>query len=182
VSFEREVVAHAPRLKSFIRRRVSSCADAADLTQETLLKAFRQRGTLRSRDRLNAWLHRIARTTIIDHYRQRRPQAEWTDQAGPAEEARISQVTAAVAAAARCYLETLPDEYQSAVRLADFEGVPHADVAKKLGISLTAAKSRIRRGKQRIRELMEECCHLKFDRQGRVMDYERRDGRPCRLD
>jgi RNA polymerase sigma-70 factor (ECF subfamily) len=182
MNFDTEVARHAPRLKSFIRRRVSSPADAADLTQETLLKAFRQRNTLRSEARLNAWLHRIARTTIIDHYRRRRPQQEWTDQAAPADEARIAKVTAAVAAAARCYLGTLPEEYQTAVRLADYEGVPHADVAKRLGISLTAAKSRIRRGKQRIRELMEQCCHFQFDRRGRVVDYERRDGRPCRLD
>jgi RNA polymerase sigma-70 factor (ECF subfamily) len=182
VNFEREVVACAPRLKAFIRRRVSSGADAADLTQETLLKAFRQRGALRSEDRLNAWLHRIARSTIIDHYRQRRPEVEWTDQVIPADEGRVSKVTAAVAAAARCYLGTLPDEYRAAVRLADYDGMSHAEVAKRLGISLTAAKSRIRRGKQRIRELMEKCCQLKFDRQGRVVDYERRDGRPCRLD
>ncbi len=182
MSFEKEIPCHLPRLRAFIRRRVNSAADAEDLLQETLLKAFRQRAALRQNDRLGAWLHRIARTTLADHFRKHRPEEEFTDGAAPADETRFLKVSEAVAKSAECYLNTLPAPYREAVRLADYEGLPHAEVARRLGITLTAAKSRIRRGKQRILELMHECCRMEFDRRGRVVDYVRRDGRPCRLD
>jgi RNA polymerase sigma-70 factor (ECF subfamily) len=71
-------------------------------------------------------------------------------------------------------LGTLPHEYQAAVRMADYEGLPHAEVARRLGISLSAAKSRVRRGKQRIRGLMEQCCLMVYDSRGKVIDYDLR--------
>lgn len=181
-NFDRAVGAHAAKVHAFIRRRVRSTADADDVTQDALLKALRARGSVRDGTKLEAWLYRIARTTLVDHYRRRRPESEFADTI-PADEARqMDKVVAAVAAAAQCYLGTLPEEYRAAVQFAEFEGQPHAEVARRLGISLTAAKSRVRRGKQRIRELMEQCCEMKFDRRGRVVDYVRRDGQPCRLD
>ena len=51
-------------------------ATADDLTQETLLKVYRSRATLRDGQRLEAWLYRIARTTVIDYYRRKRPTEE----------------------------------------------------------------------------------------------------------
>lgn len=182
MSFEKEIPRHLPRLRAFIRRRVASAADAEDLLQETLLKAVRQQATLRDQERLGAWLHRIARTTLLDHYRRRRPQEEFVDGPAPADESRQRRVDEAVAKSAECYLGTLPPSYREAVRLADCEGLPHAEVARRLGITLTAAKSRIRRGKQRILELLHGCCRMEFDRRGRVVDYARWDGKPCRID
>ena len=56
------------------------------------------------------------------------------------------------------------------VKLADYEGLPQAEIGRRLGISLAAAKSRIRRGRQRVRALLEECCVMVYDRRGKVVD------------
>ena len=62
------------------------------------------------------------------------------------------------------------------MELADYAGLPHAQIAEQLGISLAATESRVRRGKQHIRGLMEQCCAMVYDARGKVVDYERR---PC---
>lgn len=178
-SFDQRVAQFAPVLRAFVRRRVGCRATADDLAQDTLLKAFRARDALRDASRLEAWLYQTARRTLADHHRRKRPAAESaTDELADASE-RANPITQAVARAARCYLGTLPAVYQDAVRLAEEDGLPLQEVADRLGISLTAAKSRVRRGRQQIRELMEACCELKFDARGRVVDYEVRRCRTC---
>lgn len=178
-SFDERVTQFAPVLRAFVGRRVNCNATADDLTQETLLKAFRARDSLRDATRLEAWLYQTARRTLVDHHRRKRPGATIKADELPAEKTPDDAVTAAVARAARCYLGTLPAIYQDAVRLAEEEGLPLHEVACRLGISLTAAKSRVRRGKQQVRELIEACCALKFDARGRVVDYEVRRCQPC---
>lgn len=68
--FDAGVLNFVPRLQAFIRRRVRDDTLADDLAQETLLKVYRSRATLRDDAKLEAWLYQIARGTIIDHYRR----------------------------------------------------------------------------------------------------------------
>jgi RNA polymerase sigma-70 factor (ECF subfamily) len=65
-TFDANVLEMAPRLRAFLRRRVRDDATADDLTQDTLLKVYRSRAMLREDTRLQAWLYRVARTTLID--------------------------------------------------------------------------------------------------------------------
>lgn len=176
-SFEKQIVEQAPRLRSFVRAQVRSAADADDLAHDTLVKAFQSRDSLRNEERLQAWLFRIARRTIIDFYRRQRPSEKLADAATDSSEVKLDAVSAAVGRAALCYLNTLPEAYRVAVKMAEWDGLPHAAVAARLGITLAAAKSRVLRGKQRIRFLMEQCCVMVYDARGKVVDYERRQ--PC---
>ena len=66
VEFDAAVADFSTKLRAFVRRRVRDDATADDLTQETLLKVYRSRATLRDGERLEAWLYRIARRTLAD--------------------------------------------------------------------------------------------------------------------
>ena len=177
MSLQNEILQHAPRVRAFIRGRVRSPSDAEDVAQETLLKALRSGHCLRDPSRLEPWLYQVARRTIIDHYRSHRPKEQFKEAIAAQDETRLAKVTASVARAALCYLETLPAEYRTAVKLADFDNLSHAEIARRLGISLSATKSRVRRGRQQVRALLEDCCRMVYDARGKVVDYERR--RPC---
>lgn len=75
----------------------------------------------------------------------------------------------------------LPDVYREAVRLAELEGRTAQEVADRLGLSLPAAKSRIRRGRLMLRERLDACCRFEIDRRGNVIDFTpRQDGTDCR--
>jgi len=72
------------------------------------------------------------------------------------------------------FLAELPPAYREPVRLAELEGLPLAKIALRLGLSLTAVKSRVRRGRQMLKAKLQACCRFEFDRLGQVIGWERR--------
>ncbi len=179
VAFDTSVAEFSGKLRAFIRRRVRDDATADDLTQETLLKVFRSREALRDGQRLEAWLYRIARTTLIDFYRRQRPGTELPENLATESPASIDEVTAVMTRSLKIFLEELPETYREPVRLAEVEGLPLAKIALRLGLSLTAVKSRVRRGRALLKKKFQDCCRLEFDRMGKIIGYERRRPQPC---
>jgi len=177
--FDRAVAEFSETLRAFIRRRVRDDATADDLTQETLLKVFRAREALRDGQRLEAWLYRIARTTVIDFYRRSKPNEELPAAlaAEPADD--VAELRQTMMATTRRFLDELPEAYREPVRLAELEGLPLAKIALRSGLSLTAVKSRVRRGRAMLKRKLQDCCRFEFDRHGRVIGWERRRPCPC---
>lgn len=172
--FDAGVLEFAPRLRAFIRRRVRNDTAADDLTQETLLKVYRSRATLRDEARLEAWLYQIARGTIIDHYRRQRPQEELPAALAGESPDELAALRARVMASMKRFLEELPEAYREPVRLAELDGLPLARIALRLNLSLTAVKSRVRRGRAMLKKKLQACCRFEFDRLGQMIGYERR--------
>lgn len=175
--FDRTVTGLAGKLRAFIRRRVSDDATADDLMQETLLKVYRSRARWPDGERLEAWLYRIARNTIIDHYRRRRPTEELPAALAAEPREEVDELRVAVTATMRKFLAGMPEVYREPVRLAELEGLPLAKIALRLGLSLSAVKARVRRGRARLKKQLQDCCRFKFDRMGKVIGWERK--RPC---
>ena len=173
-AFDTGVLEFAPRLRAFIRRRVRNDTVADDLAQETLLKVYRSRATLRDDTKLEAWLYQIARGTIIDHYRRERPSEELPAAVAGESPDEMAALRAGVVISMRKFLEELPEAYREPVRMAELEGLPLARIALRLDLSLTAGKSRVRRGRAMLRKKLQDCCRFEFDRLGQVIGYERR--------
>ncbi len=177
--FDTGVAEFRAKLRAFIRRRVRDDATADDLTQETLLKVFRSRAGLRDGQRLEAWLYRIARTTLIDFYRRQRPTAELPEGLAGETADEVGPFREAVIASMKRFLEELPAAYREPVRLAELEGLPLAKIALRSGLSLTAVKSRVRRGRAMLKKKLQDCCRFEFDRAGKVIGWERKQPKPC---
>jgi RNA polymerase sigma-70 factor (ECF subfamily) len=64
---------------------------------------------------------------------------------------------------------SLPDGYRQAVRMAEIEEQSQQDVADRLGLSLSGAKSRIQRGRAILKDALQRCCSFELDVRGRVM-------------
>jgi len=173
-TFDGSVLEIAPRLRGFLRRRVRDDATADDLAQETLLKVYRSRAALRDGARLEAWVFRVARTTLIDHYRRRKPTEELPAILAAENGDEVAAMRTAIAASTRRFLEELPEIYREPVRLAELEGLPLAKIALRMNLSLTAVKSRVRRGRQMLKAKLQACCRFEFDRLGQVIGWERR--------
>lgn len=173
------VVEFRAKLRAFIRRRVRDDATADDLTQETLLKVFRSRAALQDGQRLEAWLYRIARNTLIDFYRQQRPAAELAESLAGEEAGEVGELRETVIASMKHFLEELPEAYREPVRLAELEELPLAKIALRSGLSLTAVKSWVRRGRAMVKRKLQDCCRFEFDRAGKVIGWERRQVKPC---
>lgn len=173
-TFDASVLQMAPRLRAFLRRRVRDDATADDLTQETLLKVYRSRASLRDGTRLEAWLYRVARTTLIDYYRRQKPTEELPLALAAESRDEVAAMRVAMASSMHHFLVELPEAYREPVRLAELEGLPLAKIALRMNLSLTAVKSRVRRGRQMLKAKLQACCRFEFDRLGQVIGWERR--------
>lgn len=177
--FDAGVTEFVTKLRAFMRARVPDDATADDLTQETLLKVYRSRASLRESDRLEAWLYRIARRTLIDYYRKRRPSAELPDSIKSESQDDVSAMRDAVLISTIRYMEELPDSYRVPLQLAESEGMSMVQIAARLGLSLTAVKSRVQRGRQMLKKKLQDCCRFEFDQHGKVIGWERRNPKCC---
>ncbi len=177
--FDVSVTEFVAKLRGFIRARVPDDATADDLTQETLLKVYRSRGSLREDDRLEAWLYRIARRTLIDYYRKRRPNEQLPPSLKSQSEDELRTIREAVLFSTIRFMGELQDAYRVPLQLSELEGMSMATIALRLGLSLTAVKSRIRRGRQMLKKMLQNCCRFEFDQRGKVIGWERRNPRCC---
>lgn len=163
-------------LRRFIRRRVASEQDADDVLQETLAKVHVGLGSLEEEARLEAWLYQVARNAIADHHRSRArtPHATLPDDLG--REDPPEDVAAEVASWLAPMMEALDPEDREALRLADLEGITQRELAERLGLSLSGAKSRVQRARKRLRATLESCCRIEQDARGGVVGYTPRSG------
>jgi len=165
--------AYRDALYGFVLRRVDDPAAAEDIVQDVLVKAYTQRGTLKAPSKLRPWLFQITRNTVADYYRsQKRLEAI------PAElalESRGEEEERAVQELSQCLLpllETLPEPYRRALKLTDVDRLKQREVATRLGLSLSGAKSRVQRARAMLRDALLNCCSVELDRRGHAMDYE----------
>jgi RNA polymerase sigma-70 factor, ECF subfamily len=165
----------AGEIRPYVRSRVGSDADADDVMQEVLLRMHRGLAALRDEQRLTSWAFGIARRAIADHGRARGRMAlptepavvdaEFEDEPNT-DEASADALTSVIAG----FVAALPSPYREAVTLTELEGCTHAQAASMLGISLTAMKSRVRRGRQKLRQSLERCCAIELDARNRVVE------------
>jgi RNA polymerase sigma-70 factor (ECF subfamily) len=169
--------AYRDALYGFVRRRVDDPAAAEDIVQDVLVKAYTQRNTLRKPSRLRPWLFQITRNAIAGHYRAlKRPELVAEDLVqsdGAEDEERAARELS------ECLfplLETLPTPYRQALELADVERLKQREVAARLGLSLSGAKSRVQRARGLLRDALLNCCSVALDRRGHAMDYRTSNG------
>lgn len=167
------------RLRPFLARRVDA-SDVDDVLQDVFLRVQRGVSRLRDGERFTSWLFQIARSAVAEHQRTRRrhPLAVRTAEAvaEPAEDDR--EAARSLACCVSLFVDRLPPLYCEALKLVELEGLTLHDAAAKTGVSVTAIKSRVRRGRARLRQVYEECCEIALDARGKVIDYSRRP-RPC---
>jgi RNA polymerase sigma-70 factor, ECF subfamily len=158
------------KLHRFIAGRVPDSDTAEDILQDVYLKIHTHIGGLRKTDRLESWIYQITRNAIVDYYRRARPQDELPESlASPFDEE--PEAVSELAPSVRGMLGCLPDAYRQALELTEFQGLSQVELASRLNISVSGAKSRVQRGREKLKEAFLDCCHFEFDRLGKLMDY-----------
>ena len=163
-------------LFGFIRRRVPDDATAEDLLQDVFLRIEERIDQLSDQDRVLGWVYRIARNRITDYHRAHRPSSPLLSEPEaeqPDDDRRANQV---IGAWLMAMIEQLPEPYRETMRLVEIDGLSQTEVAKQLGISVSGAKSRVQRGRAKLREMLHRCCDVERDRRGNIIAVEgRRD-------
>jgi len=168
--FEREVVPLRDVLYRHAFRMSHNHADAEDLVQETMMKAYIYFDSFRSGTNLNAWLLRILTNTYISGYRQKRRRPvqysieQLTDQY--LTEANSRSAASALRSAEdhaldswpdndiKAAMQALPAQFREVVYYADVEGFRYKEIATLTNAPRGTVMSRLHRGRRQLRTLL----------------------------
>jgi RNA polymerase sigma-70 factor, ECF subfamily len=153
------LVDYLPRIYRFALRLCNDPHIAEDLAQETVLRAWSQKGRLRDAQALRVWLFRITANLWYDQLRRcRSPVASASSledsvigQTPPPDQ--LAAMREALDLALRA-MAALPDRQREALYLSTCEGLSTAEVGEVLGISAAAAKASVSLARKKVRELL----------------------------
>lgn len=168
------------KLRLFFLKRVSNEQAAEDLLQETFLRIHRRLGDVDDEKRLTSWVFQIARNLVVDHYRAKGKSLEVSmshdPEATPEEEENLNEL---VSSWFPKMISLLPEGYREAVELYELEKVPQQEIADRLSISLSGAKSRVQRGREKLKSILFDCCTFEKDVHGNIIAYAPNDPDSC---
>ena len=169
--FATDALPYLDQLYGTALRMTRSTTDAEDLVQETYAKAFAAYRTFQQGTNLRAWLFRILRNTFINDYRkaQRQPRFQPTDELGDAQMLNIESRSAGGSRSAEiealellgdddvsAALAEIPEEFRTAVVLADVEGFSYREIADIMDSPVGTVMSRVHRGREALRGLLDD--------------------------
>lgn len=158
-------------LRRFVRSRVGNPDAAEDILQDVYLRIHSHIGTIRDEEKVGAWVYRVARNAVYDFYRAQKQTLELGEVPEEPPDPEGDELGSRLSEAVRDMLEGLPPEPREALYLTEYEGLTGAELADRLGLSVSGAKSRVQRARTRLKAMLLDCCHFELDRRGRVTNY-----------
>ena len=149
-AFERIYYRHNARIYALARRIVGTDL-AEDATQDVFVRAWERIGQFRHEASLGSWLYRVAVTVLLRQAATARRIAQRISSTDLSQIAGSSSSSAPHIDVERA-LQRLTEEVRTVVVLHDMEDHPHEKIAELLGISISASKMRLHRGRMQLRE------------------------------
>ena len=161
-------------LVDFVQGKIKDRATAEDIVQEVFIKVHTKSSQLKETEKISAWIFQITRHAVADHFRKKRRDLDptiidW--------ETSGHEFNECVANCLSVLLHTLPDKYREPLELAEVKNLSQQDVAEKLGISYSGARSRVQRARKMLKAKLDELYYIKTDPYGNVIHCE--DKIPC---
>ncbi len=165
-------------LYRFILSRVKDSDAAKDILQDSFIKIQLGISSLKEEKSLKFWIYRITYNSIIDYFRKKNFDVNEFNDNYDVESSKdkydLNDKTSELAECILPFINKLPEIYKEALSLTEFQNYSQTELAEKLGISYSGAKSRVQRAKVKLRELFEDCCNISYDKYGNIIDYKSR--------
>ena len=163
-------------LHHFVKKKVGDSDAVNDIVQEVYLKIQTSLHLLKNEEKLIPWVFAITRNAITDHFRSNSKKVD-VDLI-PQMVADQNPVQDETQKFSRCIIpmiKTLPDKYREALEMSEINGISQKEIAEELNISYSGAKSRVQRGREKLKEVLLQCCEIKADKYGNIIEYHERD-------
>jgi RNA polymerase sigma-70 factor, ECF subfamily len=160
---------HLDELRGFLTKRLPDRSQVDEILQVVFERVLVKREALCQLDNPRAWLFTVTRHALVDLWRRER-QAEPLPPDLAATESDAEPLADLAPCVSKVWGELSQDE-QAVLRLVDLEGISQTDLAARLGLSPTGARSRVQRARKRLSLILVERCQVQFDAQGRVTNH-----------
>ena len=179
-------------VRAFVRTKVTTDDEAEDILQDIFMRIHKGVGDLKNEDRVQSWVFGIARRAIADHYREKGRDKENPGGKDFADDESVEDpvfnltdfegthdVHEEVLSWLIPMIDELPKKYGKPLKMADVEGKTQQEVADEFGLSLSGAKSRVQRARQKLGEVLAACCEVEFGNEGRAVAYRKLEEEKC---
>lgn len=158
------------RLLGYLRRHLAVPDEAQDVAQTIFMKVFQHPPAPMSPEQLEAWLWRVTKNALVDHWRKQNKVPplvsmdaddhgmDWLDAQAKPQAGVDANPRLHMSCCLEAMVQHLPDKYRQTIELADLQQRPYRDVAQQLGVTESAIKSRIKRGREKLRDQLVACC------------------------
>ncbi len=151
----RALLVEIPRLRRYARAMLGNRAAADDLVQDTLERAWIRLSQWRVGSDLRAWLFSIMHNLRVDQLRRPAVNTQPMDDEDPGTPTRATQTDALEVSDIESALSQLPDEQREVLLLVALEEMSYAEIAEALAIPVGTVMSRLSRGRERLRQILD---------------------------
>jgi RNA polymerase sigma-70 factor, ECF subfamily len=164
--------AYSAGLLKYFKAKTRDASLAEDLRQEVFLRVHSRLGSLREEQRAQHWLSAIAHNVLADHWKTDKRKKDLRLESPRDDDSQGELAESCV----RNMIDTLPEQYALPLRMSDIEGMKQQEIAERLSLNLSATKSRIQRGREKLRSAIVSCCHVELNKRGEIVDSKCSNG------
>jgi len=157
VAFEQLISIHQDRVYALAYRILGNPEDAADIQQETFIRAWQSLRRFRQEASFTTWLHRITVNLCLSMKRRKdyAPHEPWDEDLHSSQSGAVAcRERTEEVIALRTVLAAMPDHHRVLIVLRDMEGRSYDEIAGILGCSVESVRSRLCRARSLLRERM----------------------------
>ncbi len=153
----------------YVKKRINSKEDAEDITQEIFYKL--SKSDTSDVKNLKSWVYTIAQNTITDYYRKHKVDTVDVEMNPILEEDEGMSAAKELSSCITSYVGMLPEEYRSILTLSELENVPQKEIAERLNMNYVTVRSKIQRGRKKLKDMFSTCCTIIQGSNGSILEY-----------
>lgn len=160
-------------LLSFISNRINNKNDAEDILQEVFIKITKGIVSLDDKEKVKSWIFTITRNTITDYYRKNANKTNISITENTIEETEEETDIDNTKGLDKClkgFIEKLPEEYRDIIIDSELKGIKQKDLVEKYNLQYPTVRSRVQRGRTRLKEMLLKCCKIELDNRGNILE------------
>ena len=162
-------------LLGFIKSKINNYRDAEDILQNVFIRVATGVNDLKRKEKLQSWIYAIARNAIIDYYRKgtnNKPLLLEEETANIFTDEEYHDTTKGLDCCLIDFVNQLPEEYRDIIIDVEMKGLKQKDIAIKYNLAYPTIRSRVQRGREKLRQILLDCCHIKWDNRGNILDVK----------
>lgn len=164
----------------YINKRINNQLDAEDLTQDVFYKLSKSKNE--QVKNIKSWVYTIAKNSIIDYYRKKKYFTEDVENIVLSEELLEKNAVSELSSCIAPFINQLPEDYRNIMKLSELDNVSQKEIAERIDMNYTTVRSKIQRGRLKLKDLISDCCTVIQGSNGGIIDYKKRQkncGKDC---
>ena len=170
---EKEIEQLYKPLYYYIQKRINNQLDAEDLTQEVFYKLYNSKSD--KVENVKSWVYSIAKNSIIDYYRKKKRFTEEVEDIFIQEELSNKDAVNELSNCIAPFINQLPTDYISIMKLSEIDNLSQKEIAEKFDMNYTTVRSKIQRGRVKLKELISNCCTVIQGGKGGIIDFKKKN-------